>query len=64
MIRVESGCVDCGLPCLYELCPNYRDIVYVCDSCGDDVDILYHFDGQEMCLDCIENRLERVEYND
>ena len=62
MIRVESGCVDCGLPCMHETCPNYKVVVYECDCCGDEVDVLYDFDGQELCLDCIENKLERVEY--
>ena len=23
---------------------------------------LYYFDGQELCIDCVEQRLERVEY--
>ena len=27
MIRVESDCVDCGLPCLYEACPIYETVV-------------------------------------
>jgi hypothetical protein len=63
VIRTESGCVDCGLPCLYEACPNYQVFVYECDCCGDEANSIYYFDGQELCIDCIENRLERVEYN-
>ena len=62
MVRVESGCVDCGLPCQYEACPNYQVVVYECDCCGYEVDSLYYYDGQELCIDCIEHRLERVEY--
>lgn len=63
MVRVESGCVDCALPCVYYTCPYYEAVVYECDSCGDEVDDLYYFDGQELCIDCIERRLEKVEYN-
>lgn len=62
MIRLESGCVDCGLPCLHRACPNYQVVIYECDCCGDEVDNLYNFDGQELCIDCIEHKLERVEY--
>lgn len=63
MVRIESDCVDCGLPCLYESCPHYKIVVYECDDCGEEVDNLYHYDGQELCIDCIEHRIERVEYN-
>ena len=62
MVRVESDCVECGLPCLYESCPHYRVVRYECDDCGDEVEDLYHFDGEELCIDCVEKRLERVEY--
>lgn len=63
MVRIESDCCDCDLPCLYGSCPHYQIIVYECDDCGYEVDKLYHYDGQELCIDCIEHRLERVEYN-
>ena len=62
MVRVESGCVDCDLPCIYESCPYYRIVIYECDGCGDEIEDLYHFDGEELCISCIEQRLERVEY--
>ena len=62
MVRVESDCVDCGLPCIYESCLHYQVVIYKCDCCGDEVDDLYYFDGLEMCVDCIKHRLERVEY--
>ena len=63
MIKIESDCYDCDLPCIYEACPHYRVVVYKCDHCKYPVDKLYHFDGEELCIDCIEHRLERVEYN-
>ena len=64
MITVENECVDCGLPCIYESCKYYRVVRYICDCCNDEVDALYYFDDQEMCIDCIEQSLERVEYYD
>jgi hypothetical protein len=64
MISVESDCVDCGLPCIYNACPHYKAIRYICDSCNDEVNDLFLFDGQELCINCIEHKLERVEYYD
>ena len=63
MVRVESGCVDCGLPCVHEACPHYKVVIYECDSCGNE-DELFHYEGEELCVDCIKRRLERVEYNE
>ena len=37
MIVVEDGCVDCGLPCIYEACPHYKVLRYYCDKCGETV---------------------------
>jgi hypothetical protein len=64
MIRVESDCVDCGLPCLYEACPHYKAIRYICDCCDNETDDLFLLDDQELCIDCIKHKLERVEYYD
>lgn len=64
MISVESDCVDCGLPCIYEACPHYKAIRYICDCCDNEVDDLFLFDDQELCIDCITHKLERVEYYD
>ena len=62
MIKIESDCVDCGLPCRYEACPHYKYVIYECDCCGEQEDNLYLFDGQELCIYCVEDKLERVEY--
>ena len=63
MREVENDCVNCGLPCLGSSCPNANVIHYYCDKCGDEV-TLYHFDDDELCLDCIQERLEVVEGSD
>lgn len=64
MIMTENECVDCGLPCLYESCPYWAVMRYYCDKCGEEQDTLYWWDGQQLCLDCIEALLERIEFDD
>lgn len=66
MVRIENECVGCPpeMGCIGNLCP-YRNVRrYYCDKCGEEVETLYYFDAQELCLDCIEEQLERVEYYD
>lgn len=41
-------------------CPNRNVPRYYCDKCGSEA-TLYYFDDEELCLDCIEERLETVE---
>lgn len=61
MISVEDECVDCGLPCLGSSC-RYRNVKhYICDECGDEPEHLYKWQGRELCLECIEQELERVD---
>ena len=64
MIKTENECCDCGLPCIYESCIYWAVTRFYCDECKNECDVLYHFDWQELCLDCIEARLERVEYDE
>lgn len=57
-----SECVGCpsDLGCIYEACPYYKVTRYYCDECEAETE-LYHFDGQELCADCILDRLDKVE---
>jgi hypothetical protein len=61
---VSSDCCDCGLPCRYEACRFYKVIRYICDRCEEEHEELYHFGPDELCLNCIKELLERVEYYD
>jgi hypothetical protein len=57
---IENECVDCGLPCIGNACP-YRNVArFYCDECNEETEI-YYFDGQELCIDCIEKKLQKVE---
>ena len=62
MIRKERECVGCpdDLGCIYEACPYYMVTRYYCDECGEETD-LWYFDGEQLCVDCILKRLEKVE---
>jgi hypothetical protein len=59
VVVIENECVDCGLPCLYESCPYWAVKRYYCDKCGEE-DELFYFEDREMCIDCIEQELDRV----
>jgi hypothetical protein len=60
MKRTENECADCGMPCKGHSCPHYRVTRYYCDRCGDETK-LYHYEGEELCIGCIEEALEEVE---
>lgn len=57
--RIESECVMCGMPCLLDACPNFRVTRYYCDKC-DEVKELFKYYDKELCIDCIEELLEKV----
>lgn len=61
MRRYESGCVDCGFPCKYEACPNYKIEVFKCDFCKEEDVILYYYNGNEICAECLLKEFEVVE---
>ena len=63
MIVIESDCVDCELPCIYKACPYYEVMKYYCDNCGEEDD-LYYYDGEQLCVDCILERLEKVDIDE
>jgi len=60
VIKFENECVDCGLPCVFDNCPNYRVKHYYCDSCGSE-DKLYEYDDQQLCFECLLEQLHVVE---
>ena len=62
MIEYENECCDCAVPaypCRGPSCPNRRVPHYYCDECGEE-STTYEFDGEELCLECIEKRLQKV----
>ena len=60
MQRTESECVNCGLPCIEEACPNFRVTRFYCDKCKSE-ETLYNYEGEELCAECILKKYEMVE---
>jgi hypothetical protein len=63
VIQIENECVDCGLPCIYNSCPYYRVPRFYCDECGFEAE-LFWFENKQLCIECIESRLEKVKLDD
>ena len=61
MKKVSNECVGCPpeMGCLGGTCPNRNVTRYYCDKCGEE-EQLYEYDGKELCLDCIEKELIKV----
>ena len=59
--RYESQCVNCGFPCRYEACPNYKVRILECDRCGSEEDKLYDYGGEEICEECLLKEFEVIE---
>lgn len=64
MIRVEDECVGCPpeMGCLGSSCPYKNVPRFYCDKCGFEED-LYWYDNEQLCIDCIKVKLEKVECN-
>lgn len=63
MIRYENNCCGCATesyPCIGDSCPNRHVPVFVCDECGDEVDDLYEYGSEQLCADCVLERLDKV----
>lgn len=57
MIKYEDKCVMCGMGCID--CGRRNQAVRVCDNCGSQ-EQLYRIDGDELCVECLETRLEKA----
>lgn len=65
MIVVGSECVGCPdeMGCIREACRYYKVARFYCDSCKEETTDLYYFDNEQLCPDCILERLEEVSYD-
>ena len=59
MVKVENGCVDCGLPCIGAACRYNRVVILRCDRCHDEVEELYEVDGEDLCEDCLKKEFRK-----
>lgn len=60
--RYEDMCVGCPpeMGCMGSVCPNRNVEIVYCDECGEENETIYEFDGEELCLNCIEEKLVKV----
>ena len=62
MITYEDECVGCPteMGCMGSACP-YRNVPHLyCDKCEQEVDDLYEWDDEQVCIDCILKSLDKV----
>ena len=62
MIKCENECVGCPkeMGCMGDSCPNRNVKHLYCDKCGDDVEELYNFLGEELCEQCLLKTFEKI----
>ena len=62
MIKYENKCVGCPkeMGCMGDSCPNRNVKHLYCDKCGDDVEELYNFLGEELCEECLLKTFEKI----
>lgn len=62
MIAYENECVGCPkeMGCLGSSCPNRNVEHLYCDSCGDDCEVLYDVDGEQLCEECLLQAFEKI----
>lgn len=56
MIREENDCCGCAVPaypCMGNACPNRHALHYYCDECGEEVERLWDYKGDQLCDDCV-----------
>ena len=63
MIKYENECCGCATesyPCLGDSCPNRYVMHLYCDKCKDDVELLYNYDGEELCEECLLGSFKKI----
>ena len=63
MITYENECCGCAVPaypCMGDACPNRHVPHLYCDRCKEEVDTLYEYEGEQVCVDCILKSLDKV----
>jgi hypothetical protein len=57
----SNECCSCGLPCIYNSCPNFNVEHFKCDWCGEEDVKLRHYNGYEVCELCLLKEFEVVD---
>ena len=61
MVKYENHCVDCGLPCIGDACPNRNVLVHYCDKCNDEIPDgdVYGVDNDDWCESCLKEMFRK-----
>lgn len=62
MKRTENNCVGCldlGLPCFGNSCPNKETEITYCDRCERSV-AEHHIAGNDYCSSCADEYMEEI----
>lgn len=65
MVREENDCCSCatpGYPCIGESCSLRHAKHYYCDCCKNEFNVadLYDYDGEQLCEDCLLEKVPKV----
>lgn len=62
MKKIENECVNCPVEmgCIGDACPNKNVTRYYCDNCGEE-EMLYIYDGEELCQECLLEKFDKVD---
>lgn len=65
MKKIENECCNCPteMGCLGDICPNKNVTHYYCDNCGAE-EILYIYDDEELCQECLLEKFDKVDGSD
>lgn len=58
MLKYENDCVDCPQGCI-QCGRNHTPHLY-CDECGEDAEVLYDYDGEELCQECLLEHFNKI----
>lgn len=66
MKKIENECLNCknlGLNCIGVTCPYISVERFYCDRCKEEA-VLYLFDGEELCENCLLKNFPIVDGSD
>lgn len=58
-VGCPQGCINCGRKNDYPVLEDLR-----CDKCDESADVLYKYEGEQLCLGCFVEKADAEEIND